>query len=151
MSGAPFMMPCSFAKAINEPENVIAPIARPTDISTNDCRWICPGDPMPNAAGAFIAAPATNTAARPTSEWNAATSCGNAVIWIRRATTIPMPPPSTMAIAISRNPVPDMPRCSSVASTAIPMPIMPNRLPCRDVTGLESPRNASTNSTALTR
>ena len=37
---------------------------------------------MPNACGAFSAAAATNTAARPTSEWNAATSCGSAVIWI---------------------------------------------------------------------
>ena len=30
------------------------------------------------------AAAATNTAARPTSEWNAATNCGSAVIWMRR-------------------------------------------------------------------
>src|ERR1700704_2563345 len=31
------------------------------------------------------------------------------------------------------------------------MPIMPNRLPCRDVTGDDSPRNARTNRTAATR
>ena len=45
---------------------------------------------MPNASGAFSAAAATNTAARPTSEWNAATSCGSAVIWMRSATTVPI-------------------------------------------------------------
>ncbi len=45
---------------------------------------------MPNAAGAFSAAAATNTAAKPTSEWNAATSCGSAVIWMRCATTTPI-------------------------------------------------------------
>ena len=45
---------------------------------------------MLNASGAFSAAAATNTAARPTNEWNAATSCGNAVIWMRSATTTPI-------------------------------------------------------------
>ena len=49
--------------------------------------------PMPNASGAFSAAAATNTAARPTSEWNAATSCGSAVIWMRSATNVPIAPP----------------------------------------------------------
>ena len=51
---------------------------------------------MPNASGAFSAAAATNTAAMPTSEWNAATSCGSAVIWMRCATTAPIEPPMTM-------------------------------------------------------
>ena len=50
--------------------------------------------PMPNASGAIrSAAAATNTAARPTSEWNAATSCGSAVIWMRSATSVPIAPP----------------------------------------------------------
>ena len=48
---------------------------------------ILPGAPMPKASGDTKAAAATNTAARPTSEWKAATSCGSAVIWMRRATT----------------------------------------------------------------
>ena len=43
---------------------------------------------------------ATNTAARPTSEWNAATSSGIAVIGIRRAVTAPMPPPRPRPPAI---------------------------------------------------
>src|SRR5271168_4283844 len=34
---------------------------------------------------------------------------------------------------------------------ATAMPIMPNRLPCRDVTGDDSPRNARMNRTAATR
>ena len=66
-----------------EPVNVIAPIARPIDISIRLSVKIWPGVPMPNASGAFNAEAATNTAARPTSEWNAATSCGSAVIWMR--------------------------------------------------------------------
>ena len=41
-------------------------------------------------------AAATSTAARPTSEWKAATSCGMAVMAMRRAVTAPMPPPMAM-------------------------------------------------------
>ena len=78
--GAPLISACSLANAITEPEKVMAPMASPSDISTRLWAWIWPGVPMPNASGAFSAAAATNTAARPTSEWNAATSCGSAVI-----------------------------------------------------------------------
>ena len=130
---------------------MIAPIARPNDISTSDCRWMWPERRCRTPPGAFSAAAATNTAAKPTSEWNAATSCGSAVIWMRRATTVPTPPPATMATKISTKPPPDMPCCASVATMAIAMPIMPNMLPCRDVTGLERPRSARMNRTAATR
>ena len=129
----------------------MAPITRPSDISISDWVWMAPGTPMPNDAGALSADAATNTAARPTSEWNAATSCGSAVIWIRRATVTPTAPPMTIASAISRNPDPAMPRCSRVATTAMPIPIMPYWLPRCAVTGLDRPRNASTNRTAATR
>ncbi len=149
--GAPFMVPCSLAKAISEPEKVMAPITRPSDISINDWVWIAPGTPIPNEAGAFSAEAATNTAARPTSEWKAATNCGKAVIWMRRATTTPTAPPIRIATAISRKPEPAMPRCNNVATTAMAMPAMPNWLPVRAVTGLDSPRRASTNRTAATR
>ena len=134
--GAPFISACSLANAIRLPENVIAPMARPSDISTR--LWVCmaPGMPMLNACGAFSAAAATNTAARPTSEWNAATSCGNAVIWMRRATMMPTVPPITIPSRISRYPDPLMPCCARVATTAMVMPIMPNRLPSREVTGM---------------
>jgi len=41
----------------------------------------------------YSAAPATSTAARPTSEWKAATNCGMAVIAMRFAVTAPIAPP----------------------------------------------------------
>ncbi len=69
-----------------EPEKVIAPMATPIDISTRLAPWMLPAVPMPKASGAFSAAAATNTAARPTRLWNAATSCGIAVMGMRRAT-----------------------------------------------------------------
>src|SRR4030095_3088417 len=50
---------------------------------------------MPNASGLRNAAAPTSTAAMPTRLWNAATSCGIAVIWILRAVTKPMAPPTT--------------------------------------------------------
>ena len=43
------------------------------------------------------------------------------------------------------------PATHSVVATAIAMPSMPRRLPVRDVTGLESPRNARMNNTPETR
>ncbi len=52
---------------------------------------------MPKAAGLDSAAAATNTAARPTRLWNAATSWGSAVIWMRAATTVPIAPPISSA------------------------------------------------------
>src|ERR1700761_7008295 len=70
---------------------------------------------------------------------------------MRRATTMPVLPPMMMPSRISPRPHPAMPWCRIVASTAMAMPIMPNRLPCRDVTGEDRPRSASTNSTAATR
>ena len=87
ISGAPDTRPCSLAKATIEPVKVMAPIIVPSPISIRLCILILPGAPMPKASGDTKAAAATNTAARPTSEWNAATSCGSAVIWMRSATT----------------------------------------------------------------
>ena len=149
--GAPLISACNFANAIRLPEKVTAPIARPTDISTRLWVWIAPGMPMLNASGAFSAAAATKTAAKPTSEWNAATNCGNAVIWMRSATATPIPPPIRMPNRISRYAQPPKPWCNSVATTAMAMPIMPNRLPSRDVTGDDKPRSARMNRTAATR
>jgi len=98
------MLPLSLAKAITEPEKVIAPIAAPSAISIRLTARILPSSPrMSKAPGLRNAAPATSTAARPTSEWNAATSCGIAVIWIRRAVVRPMMAPMAMAARISPN------------------------------------------------
>ena len=150
--GAPLMRPSSFRKAMTEPVKVMAPMATPSDISTRLEPWMCPGVPMPNAAGEYSAPAATSTAAMPTSEWKAATSCGILVIGTRWAITAPMPPPIAIATTTSTKP----PRpcgglSTSVVASAMPMPIMPNRLPWRDVVGLDSPRSDRMNSTAATR
>ncbi len=44
--GLPLISPCSFRKAMTEPENVIAPMATPSDISTRLPAWMWPGEPM---------------------------------------------------------------------------------------------------------
>ena len=64
--GAPDMMPLSFKKAIIEPENVIAPIAAPKDISIKLASFIFPMLPRLKASGFRNAEIATNTAAKPT-------------------------------------------------------------------------------------
>ena len=92
---------------------------------------------MPNASGAFSAAAATNTAAMPTSEWNAATSCGSAVIWMRSATTVPIAAADDDAEEDQAVAEPAPCRdAASVATTATAMPIMPKRLPWREVSGM---------------
>ena len=85
MIGLPDMRPDSLAKAITEPAKVMAPMATPSDISKRLAGAMLPGTPMPKASGALSAPAATNTAARPTREWNAATSSGIDVIGMRRA------------------------------------------------------------------
>ena len=97
ISGAPETRPCSLAKATIEPVKVMAPMTVPSPISIRLWVLMLPGAPMPKASGETKAAAATNTAARPTSEWNAATSCGSAVIWMRSATTVPIAPPIDQA------------------------------------------------------
>ena len=100
-------------------------MATPSDISIRLWPWISPGVPMPKASGALSAAAATHTAARPTSEWKAATSCGIAVIAIERATKAPTPPPMARPSTIR----PSAPRlgaaAASVVRMAIAMPAMP--------------------------
>src|ERR1700733_10473214 len=88
----------------------------------------------------------------PTSEWNAATSSGIEVMGTRRAMTAPIPPPiATPRITRSQA----MPSAggwaASVVATAIAMPIMPKKLPCRDDAGLDNPRSDRMNSTPATR
>ena len=64
--GAPDIIPLNFKNAIIDPENVIAPIAAPSDISIKLANLIFPVSPKLNAAGFKNAAIATKTAARPT-------------------------------------------------------------------------------------
>ena len=49
--GEPDIIPCSFRKAIIEPENVIAPTAAPLDISIKLPSFIFPGNPRLKASG----------------------------------------------------------------------------------------------------
>jgi hypothetical protein len=88
----------------------------------------------------------------PTSEWNAATSSGIAVIETRRAVTAPMPPPIAMPrITSTQAPMPAGGCDASVVKIAITMPAMPNVLPRRLDSGLDRPRNARMNRTPATR
>ena len=64
--GEPDIMPCSFKKAITDPENVIAPTAAPMDISIKLPSLMFPGEPRLNAIGFINAEMATKTAAKPT-------------------------------------------------------------------------------------
>ena len=88
----------------------------------------------------------------PTSEWNAATSSGIEVIGTWRAITAPMPPPNASpAITSTQAPSP-MGGCEArVVPTAMTMPAMPNMLPRRLNSGLDSPRSARMNRTPATR
>ena len=88
----------------------------------------------------------------PTSEWKAATSSGIEVIGTRRAITAPMPPPMAMPPITSPQATGSAGGCEpSVVSTAMAMPIMPNRLPRRLESGLDRPRSARMNRTPATR
>ena len=64
--GEPDMIPCNFINAITDPENVIAPIEAPNDISIKLATLILPALPKLNTSGSRKADIATKTAARPT-------------------------------------------------------------------------------------
>src|ERR1700721_4135198 len=88
----------------------------------------------------------------PTSEWNAATSSGIDVIGPGRAITAPMLPPIATPRITSSQAKPSAGGWeASVVATAMPMPIMPKKLPCRDDAGLDRPRSDRMNSTPATR
>ena len=109
---------------MTEPEKVIAPMAipRPSSIRLTIRIWPA-SSTMPKLAGSSQAARPTTTAARPTSEWNPATSSGIAVIAILRAMVTPMMPPRKMAIPISG--IVAKLCVTRVVATAMTMPIMP--------------------------
>ena len=106
---------------------------------------------MPKLSGEYIAAAATITAARPTSEWKAATNCGIAVMAMRRAMIAPIDPPIASPSAISAKPPHVGVASASVVTMAMPMPIMPNMLPWRLVVGCDRPRSARMNRMPETR
>ena len=122
--------------------NVIAPIAAPKDISIKLAILMSPGDPRLNTSGFKNAEIATNTAARPTKLWKPATNSGIAVIGILNAINAPIEPPIKRSINKYKNPVEKFPTDKIVTPIAIAIPIMPNKFPCLDVSGDDSPLNA---------
>ncbi len=88
----------------------------------------------------------------PTSEWNAATNSGIEVIGTRRAITAPIEPPMATPSTTSTQPIVSAGGCAaSVVATAIPIPIIPKKLPWRDDAGLDRPRSDRMNRTPATR
>ena len=138
-------MPRSFKKAIIDPVNVIAPIEAPKDISIKLATLIFPDDPKLKTSGFKKAEMATNTAARPTKLWNPATSSGIAVIGILYAINEPTDPPITRKPKTYKNPVEKFPTDKKVTPMAITIPRIPNKFPCLDVSGDESPLRAKIN------
>ena len=49
--GEPDISPCSFKKAMHDPENVIAPMETPKDISIKDANLMFPDSPIPKEEG----------------------------------------------------------------------------------------------------
>ena len=145
--GDPDIIPWSFKKAIIEPEKVIAPTAAPIDISIKLPSLMLPGDPKLKASGFKKAAIATNTAASPTKLWKPATNSGIAVIGILYAIKAPINPPNKRNIKTTTNPVEKLPMDKKVTVIAIIIPKIPNKFPCRDVSGEESPLKAKMNKT----
>ena len=66
--GAPDILPFNLAKAITEPEKVIAPMAAPKPNSKRLAGFIPLSESIPKLSGLKKAAIATNTAAKPTNE-----------------------------------------------------------------------------------
>ena len=123
--GAPDIIPLSFKKAIIDPENVIAPIAAPKDISIRLASLMLPTTPKLNASGFKNAEIATNTAAKPTKLWNPATNSGMAVIGILKAINAPIEPPIKRNKITYINPEPKFPTDKNVTIIAIAIPAIP--------------------------
>ena len=98
--------------------------------------------------GVLTTAVAMSTAARPTSECIAATSSGICVISTRLAAYQPIEAAHHQRAERERHAF-----CvtAKVTSTAITMPTMPKRLPCRADSGCESPLSARMKRTLATR
>ena len=145
--GEPDIIPLNFRKAIIDPVNVIAPIEAPKDISIKLAILIFPGEPKLNTSGFRKADIATKTAANPTKLWKPATSSGMAVIGILNAINVPIDPPISSKISKYKNPIEKLPTETIVTPIAIAIPIIPNKFPCLEVSGDESPLRANMNST----
>ena len=141
------MIPRNFKNAIIDPVKVIAPIEAPRDISIKLAILMSPGVPKLKAIGFKKAEIATKTAARPTKLWNPATSSGIAVMGILKAIKAPIEPPIIKKTNKNINPVEKFPTDKIVTPIAIAIPIIPNKLPCLEVSGEDNPRSAKINKT----
>ena len=141
------MIPRNFKNAIIDPVKVIAPIEAPRDISIKLAILMSPGVPKLKAIGFKKAEIATKTAARPTKLWNPATSSGIAVMGILKAIKAPIEPPIIKKTNKNTNPVEKFPTDKIVTPIAIAIPIIPNKLPCLEVSGEDNPRSAKINKT----
>ena len=119
------MIPLNFKKAMIEPENVIAPIAAPKDISIKLASFIFPTYPNPKASGFKKAEIATKTAARPTRLWKPATSSGIAVMGILKAINAPTDPPIKRKIKTYISPGPKLLTVKKVTIIEIVIPAIP--------------------------
>ena len=91
---------------------------------------------------------ATRTDAPPPKPFSSATICGIAVILTARAEITPITPPTSTPTRIAENPT--ISRSSSVARTAMSIPVAPSAFPLRAVAGEErrlSPRMKRTDAT----
>ena len=97
---------------------------------------------IPNASGLRNAAAPTSTAAMPTRLWKAATSCGIAVIWMRRAVTRPIAAADDDGNA--RSPAIEAMLVDGQRGRRPQSPCRPcrARLPRRLLAGLDRPRSA---------
>mmetsp|Transcript_7123 Transcript_7123/g.16245 ORF Transcript_7123/g.16245 Transcript_7123/m.16245 type:complete len:244 (-) Transcript_7123:1377-2108(-) len=130
--------PDSLPKATIEPVKVSDPINVPAQIAT-----LCPRSDAAAGCAANDAMLVT-AAARPTSEWNAATSWGRSVMATRAAMIRPTAPPPASTAAQSRSAMADIVGTigAIVAATPSATPDEPSALPRRAVSWLDKPQIA---------
>ena len=153
---------------MTEPVKVTAPMKTPRKVSTRRIEsstaslWarmaakpvrvaLAASSMARTRAASMSALKPMKTAARPTSECMAATSCGISVIWTRLAATAPSTPPR--ATRITESTVKNVPEALcpiSVATTAKAMPAMPYQTARLALSWPESPPSERMKRTAAT-
>ncbi len=145
MIGRPVISSWSFANAIREPEKLTAPMTHASSVGSSVSSGISPA----SGISSWYSDSATAATAPPPTPLNRATICGIAVIFTARAETTPITVPSAMPRMI--RPKFSISGSSSVATTAINIPIAASTLPRRAVRGWLSPLMPRMNRTDATR
>ncbi len=117
--GRPLISSCSFAKAMSEPVNEIAPMSPESTIAMRMSSVGLPGWGRRRCSSAS----AISVAAPPPTPLNSATICGIAVIFTLRAAKAPKPPPIAIPSASAHQLVP--PVFTHVTTIARSMPTAP--------------------------